>query len=122
MHKPPAATAPQVAAGKMRLLAAGTRERLAAFPDTPTIAELGYPGFEAVAWIALSAPAGTPRETRERINAEVQKIVASADFRERLVAIGAIPRPGTIDEMAALLKSEDARWRGIVARSGAKVD
>lgn len=64
-------TQPHVRSGKLRLLAVGTRERLPVFPDAPTIAESGYPGFEAVAWIALAAPKGTPRELRERINADV---------------------------------------------------
>ena len=115
-------TQPQIVAGKMRLLAVGTRERLPAFPDTPTIGESGYPGFEAVAWVGLSAPAGTPLAVREQISAEVQKIVRSPEFAQRLVALGGIPRPSTIDAMAALLRSEDKRWKKIVAQSGAKVD
>jgi tripartite-type tricarboxylate transporter receptor subunit TctC len=113
---------PQINAGKLRIIAAGTRTRLAAFPDTPTFDELGYPGFEAVAWVGVTAPAGTPLALREQLNAEIQKIVRSPDFTQRLLAMGSVPRPGSIDEMAALLKSEDARWQAIIARSGAKVD
>lgn len=115
-------TAPQVKAGKLRLIAAGTQKRLPMFPDAPTIAESGFPGFEAVAWIALSAPAGTPREIRERISAETMKAIRAPDFAEKLTAVGAVPRPSTPDEFGAFLRAESPRWREIVARSGAKAE
>lgn len=113
---------PYVKSGRLRLIAAGTLKRLPAFPDTPTIAESGFPGFEAVAWVALAAPAGTPREIRERISAEAMKAVRSPELSEKLAAIGAVPRPSTPEEFGALLRSENPRWRDIVARSGAKAD
>jgi tripartite-type tricarboxylate transporter receptor subunit TctC len=113
---------PHVRSGKLRLIAAGTRERLAAFPDTPTIAESGYPGFEAVAWIALSAPKGTPRELRERINAEVNKALREPEFSGKMRAMGALPRGSTVDEFGAFLASEQQRWKALVERSGVKVD
>jgi tripartite-type tricarboxylate transporter receptor subunit TctC len=113
---------PHVKSGRLRLLAAGTLKRLPAFPDTPTIAESGFPGFEAVAWVALAAPAGTPRDIRERISAETAKAVRSPEFAERLTAIGAVPRPTTPDEFGALLRAEAPRWREIVQKSGAKAD
>ena len=113
---------PHVRSGKLRLIAAGTRERLAAFPDTPTIAESGYPGFEAVAWIALSAPRGTPRELRERINAEVNKALREPEFSAKMRAIGALPRGSTVDEFGSFLASEQQRWKALVERSGVKVD
>lgn len=115
-------TAPQVKAGKLRLIAAGTQKRLPAFPDAPTISESGFPGFEAVAWVALAAPAGTPREIRERISAETMKTVRSPEFAEKLAAAGAVPRAGTPDEFGAFLRAESPRWREIVAKSGAKAD
>jgi tripartite-type tricarboxylate transporter receptor subunit TctC len=113
---------PYVKSGRLRLIAAGTLKRLAAFPDTPTIAESGFPGFEAVAWVALAAPAGTPRDVRERISAEAMRAVRSPELSEKLAAIGAVPRPSTPEEFGALLRSESPRWRDIVARSGAKAD
>lgn len=115
-------TAPQVKAGKLRLIATGTQKRLPAFPDTPTIAESGFPGFEAVAWVALAAPAGTPREIRDRINAETVKAIRSPEFAERMAAVGAVPRPSTPDEFGAFLRAESPRWREIVTKSGAKAD
>ncbi len=115
-------TQPHVQSGRMRLIAAGTASRLPAFAGTPTIAEQGYPGFEAVAWLALSAPAGTPRELRERINADVVQALKTPEFASKLVAMGAFPRPGSTDEFGAFLKSEYTRWGEIVRASGAKVD
>jgi tripartite-type tricarboxylate transporter receptor subunit TctC len=115
-------TQPHVQSGRMRLIAAGTASRLPAFANTPTIAEQGYPGFEAVAWLALSAPAGTPRELRERINADVVQALKTPEFAAKLVAMGAFPRPGSTDEFGAFLKSEYTRWGEIVRASGAKVD
>ena len=115
-------TQPHVKAGRLRMIAAGTRERLAAFPEVPTIAESGYPGFEAVAWIALAAPKGTPRELRDRIAGEVGRALREPEFSAKLRTIGALPRPGTVDEMGAFLASEQVRWKGIVERSGVKID
>jgi tripartite-type tricarboxylate transporter receptor subunit TctC len=113
---------PHVKAGRLRMIAAGTKSRLAAFPDVPTIAESGYPGFEAVAWIALAAPAGTPVALRERINAEVTRALRDPDFAGRMLAIGALPRPSTVDEFGSFLRSEQQRWKALVERSGVSVD
>ena len=115
-------TQPHVRAGKLRLIAAGTRERLAAFPDTPTIAESGFPGFEAVAWIALAAPKGTPQALREAINAEVSAALADPAFTERLSGIGALPRPSSVAGFATLLAAEQLRWKALVERTGVRVD
>ncbi|MEI7443637.1 MAG: tripartite tricarboxylate transporter substrate binding protein [Burkholderiales bacterium] len=115
-------TAPHVKAGRLRMLGIGTRERLPDFPQVPTIAESGFPGFEAVAWIALSAPKGTPRELRERLSAEVGRALREPDFAGRLRAIGAVPRPMGVDELGAFIAAEQPRWKAIVERSGAKVD
>lgn len=117
-----AVTQPHIKTGKLRLIAAGSGKRQAAFPDTPTIAEQGYEGFEASAWIALAAPAGTPLEIRTRINEEVNKALRSPEFAEKLLAMGALPRPSTVDEFGQFLKSEQTRWKGIVERSGVRVD
>lgn len=113
---------PHAKAGKLRLIAAGTQKRLPAFPDLPTIAESGFPGFEAVAWVALAAPSGTPREVRERIGAEAVKAVRSPELAERLSALGAVPRPSTPDELGALWRAEVPRWKEIVQKSGAKAE
>ena len=71
---------------------------------------------------ALAAPAGTPREVRERIGGEAAKAIRTPEFAEKLAAIGAVPRPSTPDEFGALLRAESPRWREIVAKSGAKAE
>lgn len=114
--------APQVRAGKLKLIAAGTKARLPAFPETPTIAESGYPGFEAVAWIALTAPTGTPRDLRERVNAEINRALREPAFADKLTSIGAVPRGGPVDDLAAFLRSEQRRWKEMVERSGVKAE
>lgn len=114
-------TLPLVKAGKLRLIAAGSLKRFPDFPDTPTIAESGFPGFEAVAWVGLTAPAGTPLAWRERLNAEVDKALVAPEFVAKLRLIGALPRPMTIDEFAATLRSEQKRWREIVERTGIRI-
>ncbi len=113
---------PQVKAGKLKMIAAGTRVRLPAFPDAPTIAESGYAGFEAVAWVGLTAPAGTPRDWRERVSSEMGKALRDAAFVERLNTIGGVARPMGGDEFGAYLRSEQKRWKYVVERSGVKAD
>ena len=114
--------APQVRAGKLKMIAVGSRARLAAFPDAPSIAESGYAGFEALAWLALTAPTGTPRELRERVNAEVNKALHDTSFTEKLGAIGAVTRGGSVDDLSAFLRSEQRRWKEMVERSGIKAE
>jgi tripartite-type tricarboxylate transporter receptor subunit TctC len=115
-------TQPHVRSGKLRMLAVGSGQRLPAFPDVPTIAESGFPGFEAVAWIGLTAPRGTPRDWRERVNAEVAKALGDAEFVEKMRAIGAVPRGGSVDAFGAHLAAEQQRWKAIVERSGIRIE
>jgi tripartite-type tricarboxylate transporter receptor subunit TctC len=112
---------PQVKAGKLRLIAVGSSKRLSDVPDIPTISELGFPGFEAVAWIGLTSPSGMPRYERERIQNVITKALISLEFADKLRSIGAIPRPMTIDEFAAFMQSEQVRWKAIVEQSGIKL-
>lgn len=114
--------APHIKAGKLKLLAVGSKARLPAFPDTPTIAESGYADFEAVAWLALTAPGGTPRDLRERINAEINKALRESTFADKLTTIGARLRGGSADDLAAFMRSEQRRWKEMVERSGIKAD
>lgn len=113
---------PLVKAGKLRLIASGSPKRLAEYPDIPTISELGYPDFEAVAWIGLTSPTGMPLASRERIRAVVSKALHAPDFTEKMRNIGALPRPMTIDEFAAFMRREQVRWKALVEQSGVKLD
>ncbi|MEO8923246.1 MAG: tripartite tricarboxylate transporter substrate binding protein [Caldimonas sp.] len=114
-------TLPQVKAGKLKLIAAGSLTRLPDFPDTPTIAESGFPGFEAVAWVALTAPAGTPLEWRQKLNTEVDKALHAPDFAARMRVIGALPRPMSILELEETFHREQKRWQEIVERTGIRI-
>lgn len=117
-----AVTQPHIQAGKMRLIAVGTTNRLPAFADTPTIGEQGFLGFNASAWLGLLYPAGTPKEMVDRTSAAVAKIVQSPEVGQKFAALGAIPRFAGPAEFRAFLREEFQRWGAIVKASGAKVD
>lgn len=117
-----AATLAHIKSGKLRLLAVCSAKRMALFPDTPTVAELGYSGFEAVAWIGMLAPVGTPKDFVARVGGEIRQLVDSDAFGKRMLAIGAQPHTSTPDEFAAYLRSEYAKWGELVRLSEAKVD
>lgn len=115
-------TKPHIDSGRLRLIAAGTLERLPAFPDTPTIAEQGFPGLEAVAWLGILLPAKTPTARVKQLSDAIVKVVQEPSMQERLRSVGTIPRAMNAAEFAAFLKSEDARWSKVVAASGIKAD
>lgn len=117
-----AVTQAHIHAGKMRLLAVGSSKRMPTYSDTPTIAELGYPGFEAVAWVGAALPAGTPQEIRERLSLEIVRIVRTKDFEQRMIDLGMVTRPAGSAEFGAFLKKEYDRWGRIVRESGARVE
>jgi tripartite-type tricarboxylate transporter receptor subunit TctC len=108
----------QVQAGKLRALGVASLRRSAAAPDIPTIAEQGLPGFEALSWYALMAPAGTPKTIVDRIAAECARALRAPDVRERLVALGADPVGNSPAELAEMLKRESARWGELVRKAG----
>lgn len=117
-----AATRSLVEGKRLVVLAAASGSRLEAFPDVPTLSELGFPGLEVTAWTAVAAPAAIPREARQRLSQAVARIVASPEFSARLAPLGAVARPGSADEFSALLRSELVRWKAAVSSSGAKVE
>jgi tripartite-type tricarboxylate transporter receptor subunit TctC len=111
-----------VIGGKLRALAVTSPRRLANFPDVPTVAELGYPGFEASTWSGLVAPAGTPQPVIDRLNAEVQKALGTAAMKQKLYEDGSTPLGGTPQEFAEFIKSEHAKWGAAVREAGIKLD
>ena len=113
---------PLVREGKLRALGVTSAKRSLAAPDIPTLAEAGLPGFEAVSWFALFAPANTPRPIVDKLQAEVSKILKSPDISKRLLDLGLEPAGGTPEELAAYQKSEIAKWSKVVKDSGAKVE
>jgi tripartite-type tricarboxylate transporter receptor subunit TctC len=117
---PPAV--PMVKAGRLRAIAVTGAKRVAALPDVATVAEQGFPGFEDYTWVGIFMPAGTPSETVARMNAEIEKLLATADMKERLATLGFEPVGGTPQQFAAYLKKELAKWAQMVKEVGAKVD
>jgi tripartite-type tricarboxylate transporter receptor subunit TctC len=113
---------PHAKAGRVRGLGVSGAKRSEALPDVPTIAEAGVPGYEASTWNGIVAPAGVPKALVARLNAEINKALASAALRERFAAIGAEPSPSTPEQFTALIRTENKKWRDVVQRSGAKVD
>ena len=99
---------PHVKSGKLKAIAVGGSKRSAAMPNLPTVAESGYPGFEAVAWIGISAPTGTPKEIITKLNSEIVKIVHLPDIKERFLGLGAESVGNTPEEFATNLKAEIA--------------
>jgi tripartite-type tricarboxylate transporter receptor subunit TctC len=114
--------APQAKAGRVKPLAVTTARRVAAWPDIPTIAESGIPGFDVSAWDAIVAPAGTPRAIVDRINAAVHKAAADPELRAQLQQRGADMAPSTPEELSKYIASNIKLWGDAVRRSGAAVD
>ncbi len=114
------ATVPQAKGGKLRALAVTSPQRVAALPDVPTLGEVGYPGVEASSWYGILAPAGTPPAVVARLNAEIVKAVASADFRETLAAQGQEAMSSTPEEFRAFIKAELDKWTRVVRSAGIK--
>jgi tripartite-type tricarboxylate transporter receptor subunit TctC len=114
---------PQIAEGKVRVLGVTTPRRVASAPDIPTFAESGLPGFELVAWQGLVGPAGLPRPIVDRLAAQIGKLLAAADTPAKFKLMALEPLPAsTPDSFAAYVKSEGARWAGIVKQSGAELE
>lgn len=108
----------QVQAGKLRAIAVTTPQRFPLLPDIPSIAESGYPGFEALAWNGLVAPAGTPRPVIDKINAEVNAILKLPDVAQKMNSAGFDLIGGTPEDFAKLIAAESARWTPVVKRLG----
>jgi tripartite-type tricarboxylate transporter receptor subunit TctC len=116
------ATRGQVAGGKLKPLGITTLKSSELMPGVKSVAEQGFPGFEVTAWNALYAPKGTPKAVVERINAEVAKILAQPETRERLLKIGFEPAGGTADDLAAFEKRERDKWGPLIKAAGLKGD
>ena len=113
---------PHVRAGKLRALGVASPRRSTAAPELPTIAEQGLPGFEAVSWYALVAPAETPPEIVAKVQQEVARALGLPDSRERLAGLGAEPVGNTPAELAARMRTESARWAQVVKAAGIRAD
>jgi len=111
-----------IAGGQLRAIGVAELKRIQAAPDIPTLDESGLPGFEATTWLGLGMRAGTPREIINRLAERASRALAQADVARRMSALGIEPRPLMPEEFAAFLRSDSAKWAGIIRRSGAKLE
>jgi tripartite-type tricarboxylate transporter receptor subunit TctC len=113
---------PQVKAGKLRALGMSGAKRSSFAPDIPTIAESGVPGYEVAVWFGLVAPAGTPRDIVMKLNAEVLRILAMPDVRERFQGQGVEPVGSTPEQFGEHIKAQMAKWAKVVQDAGVKAE
>lgn len=114
--------APQIVAGKVRLLAVTSAKRLAQYPAIPTVAESGFPGYEASAWTMVLAPGGTPKPLIDKIQADMARALQAPGMAERLEKLDVQVRTDTPAEAADFLRREVAKWDEVIRVSGARVD
>src|SRR5437588_5153690 len=114
--------APHARSGSVRALAVTGERRSPAFPDVPTVAEAGVPGYAAPTWSGVIGPAGIPRPIVDKLNAAINRAIKTPAFQERFAAIGDEPAGGTPEEFAEVIAKDSAKWKEVVLRSGAKFD
>ncbi len=110
--------APTAQAGTIKALAVSGDKRSSAFPDLPTVAEAGIPGYSAPTWTGVIAPAGVPRPIIDKLNAAINRSLASAPFKEKFAKMGDEPGGGTPEDFAATIKADSAKWGDVIKRSG----
>jgi tripartite-type tricarboxylate transporter receptor subunit TctC len=116
------AALPFIKAGKMKAIAVGSLTRFDGLPDVPTISESGVPGYEGGSVVGLIAPAGTPREAVDALNAAALKSLAAPDVRERLLGLASVPVGGTPDEFSARLRGEIDKWAQVIRTAKIKAE
>ena len=122
MFETSVAVLPHIKQGRLRALGVSSASRISAAPDLPTVAEQGYPGFSGVPWVALVAHARTPPVIVVKLNAEINRILATKEMRDSFVAQGVEPMILSTDEFGGFMKTEVAKWTQAVKDSGAKVE
>ncbi len=109
---------PQVESGKLRALAITSAARSALVPNVPTVAELGFPGFEALAWFALFAPRETPKPIVARLSADIEKIVTLPDIRDKMIQLGAEPSYMNPEQLSSFVAVESPKWGQLIREAG----
>jgi tripartite-type tricarboxylate transporter receptor subunit TctC len=122
VFSPPQTGLPQVKAGRVRALAVTSRERLAAEPQIPTVAESGVPGFDVSSWHALIGPKGLADAVVERVNRDIGRTLRTREVEERMQTDGVAPSPGTPEELRARLQKEIPLWKNVIARARIKTE
>ena len=118
----PATVVQQIKAGKLRAVAVTSAKHALALPDLPTVAESGVPGYEVTSWNGILAPAGTPPDIVRRLNADLNKIIAAPDMRQRMIDNGFEPVGGPPEKFGDKIHAEILKWAPVVKAAGVKVD
>ena len=118
----PASLVGHIKAGKVRPVAVTTPKRALSFPDLPTVAESGVPGYEVTSWNGMLAPANTPPDIIRRLNSEYNKIIADPEMRKRMIANGYEPVGGPPEKFGEHIRAEIAKWGPVVKRANVRVD
>ncbi len=113
---------PHITSGKVKAIAVTGAQRSPLLPDVPTFSEAGMPGFESYAWYGFFAPAGTPKEIVEKLNAEAQKVMKSPEYQRVLADTGSEYVGTSVEEFAQFVEAETAKWSKVAKESGATVD
>jgi len=113
---------PHIQGGALRALAVTTDKRWFALPDVPTVAESGVPGYEASSWFCVMAPAKTPPEIVAKLSGEIDRLLKTADLRQRFNDVGAEPVGGKPEQLGATIASEMVKWKKVVEVSGARIE
>ena len=113
---------PYVKTGRLRILAASTAHRSKLYPEYPTMAESGVPGYDLAGWYGVAVPAATPRAVVDRLHAEFTKAMRAPDMVERYATLGVEPVEGTPEQFAAYMRAELVKWGEIIKRSGTKLE
>ena len=122
MFAPAQTVMPYVQAGKLKALAVTGAKRSATLPDLPTVAESGLPGYEAVGWFGLLAPAATPKATVAKLSAEANLVLAMSEVREKMRVLGAEPAGSTPEEFARFIRADQAKWSRLMKDAGITPD
>jgi tripartite-type tricarboxylate transporter receptor subunit TctC len=110
-----------VRAGRVRALAVTSKKRISAAPDVPTFEEAGVPGYEAIGWFGVVAPAGTPRPIVDRLNAEIRSALQEPEIRNRATEAGTEPFTSTPEEFSAMIREETKKWAEVIKAGGIRL-
>jgi len=122
MFSPAETVMQHVQGGRLKALAVTSARRFGALPDLPTVAEAGVPGYEAIGWFGLFAPAATPKDLVAKISADVNKVLADPDVKQKMLAAGAEPHGMSPAEFAAFVRSEMDKWARLMKERGINPD
>jgi len=122
MFAPAQTVMPYVQAGRLRALAVTGARRSETLPDLPTVAESGLPGYEAVGWFGLLAPAATPKGTVAKLSADANRVLAEREVREKMLGLGADPAGNTPEEFARFIRGDQAKWSKLMKEAGITPD